>query len=69
MTEIATSHSPAQEPIRVPFPAPFRALFRAPRRELWSRFPREIQHRGGSVTRDDERAYRDLQAARDRSEW
>ncbi len=36
---------------------------------LWAWFPREILHRGGSVTRDDERAYRDLQAARDRSEW
>ena len=42
---------------------------RAPRFTLWAWFPREILHRGGSVTRDDERAYRDLQAARDRSEW
>ncbi|MGN8025570.1 hypothetical protein [Microbacterium sp. 22242] len=36
---------------------------------LWAWFPREILHRGGTVTRDVERAYRDLQAAQDRSEW
>jgi len=36
---------------------------------LWKWFPRAILQRGGSVTRDDERAYRDLQAAHDRNEW
>ncbi|GAB3385868.1 hypothetical protein GCM10027568_03480 [Humibacter soli] len=36
---------------------------------LWKWFPREILHRGGSVTRDHERAYRDLQAVRDHTEW
>jgi hypothetical protein len=41
-----------------------------PRRfALWKWLPREILHRGGTVTRDDERAYSDLQAASDRSEW
>ncbi|WP_295014048.1 hypothetical protein [uncultured Microbacterium sp.] len=36
---------------------------------LWRWFPREILQRGGRVDRDIERGYRDLQAARDRSEW
>ena len=36
---------------------------------LWKWFPKAILQHGGSVTRDDERAYRDLQAARDRNEW
>jgi hypothetical protein len=45
---------------------------RAPRRRFvladWS--PRAILARGGSVGRDDERAYRDLQAAHDiRGRW
>ena len=35
---------------------------------LWTWSPREIVRRGGTVTRDDERAYRDLQAAHDRAE-
>lgn len=42
---------------------------RASKFDLWKWFPREILNRGGRVTRDDERAYSDLQAARDRSEW
>lgn len=36
---------------------------------LWKWFPKAILQHGGSVTRDDERAYRDLQAVRDRNEW
>ncbi|QAY60882.1 hypothetical protein ET475_13395 [Microbacterium protaetiae] len=38
-------------------------------RIVWRWSPREILHRGGTVTRDQERAYRDLQAAQDRSDW
>jgi hypothetical protein len=30
--------------------------------------PRDILRRGGTATRDDERAYRDIQAVRDRGE-
>lgn len=56
-TPVARSRARAEKPAR------------APKFPLWAWFPREILHRGGSVTRDDERAYRDLQAARDRSEW
>lgn len=40
----------------------------ARRLALWKWSPREILHRGGTITRDDERAYRDLQAAFDRAE-
>jgi hypothetical protein len=35
---------------------------------LWKWVPRDILRRGGTATRDDERAYRDIQAVRDRSE-
>ncbi|WP_460522850.1 hypothetical protein [Humibacter antri] len=35
---------------------------------LWKWFPWAILQRGGSVTRDDERAYRDLQAVSDHSD-
>ncbi len=56
----------AQQGIEHGFVARPRRAFRFP---LWRWSLREILHRGGSVTRDDERAYLDLQAARDRSEW
>lgn len=36
---------------------------------VWRWLPREVLRRGGTVTRDDERAYRDLQAAADRADW
>lgn len=36
---------------------------------LWAWLPRAILGRGGAPNRDDERAYRDIQAACDRSDW
>ncbi|MDL9981235.1 hypothetical protein [Microbacterium candidum] len=36
---------------------------------LWWWSPRGIEDRGGAPTREHERGYRDLQAARDRSDW
>lgn len=36
---------------------------------LWWWSPRGIEDRGRTATREHERAYRDLQAARDRSDW
>ncbi len=36
---------------------------------LWQWFPRELEHRGRTVGREQERAYRDLQAAADVSRW
>lgn len=36
---------------------------------VWRWFPRELEHRGRSVGREQERAYRDLQAAADVSRW
>jgi hypothetical protein len=36
---------------------------------LWKWIPRAVLGRGAIATRDDERAYRDIQAVRDHDEW
>ncbi|QDZ13437.1 hypothetical protein [Humibacter ginsenosidimutans] len=36
---------------------------------LWTWFSTALEHSGRVADRDTERAHRDLQAARDRSEW
>ena len=36
---------------------------------LWKWFPAELEHSGRRTSRDSERGYRDLQAARDRADW
>ncbi|NNC13269.1 hypothetical protein HII28_15455 [Planctomonas sp. JC2975] len=36
---------------------------------LWKWFSAELEHNGRRASRDSDRAYRDLQAVRDRSEW
>ncbi|WP_336628510.1 MULTISPECIES: hypothetical protein [unclassified Microbacterium] len=72
MTETAASHpslpllpraGSAARPVP-PREAPRRARLPLP---AW--LPRRILQRGGIATRDDVRALRDLEAARDRSEW
>ncbi|MHA7987071.1 hypothetical protein ACX9R5_14830 [Rathayibacter sp. CAU 1779] len=36
---------------------------------LWKWFSAELEHNGRNASRDSDRGYRDLQAARDRAEW